>query len=435
MGRSDPRGGALESLEIRKIVYPGRSLGSLGGKACFTDEGLPGEVVSIERLRDKPGLIEAGTRAILKPSPERIQPRCAHYRACSPYQIAAYRHQLDIKAGQLREMLGGRGGIAADSIGIEPSPRIWEYRNKVRFRVLWTAGGAAPGYNVPGSRDRFVPGDDCRLLPEPMRDVVNRALAASAMLRGSLEEIEVRISGKTGKMLVILHGKKAPKPKEADPLLAALLGDGRVSGVVHRADRGGEIEERILWGDRYLEDVFGEAAVRIGPGTFFQVNASIVPSVLAAMRTALEAAGARTLADLYCGVGAFGLALRPGIEALYAVESEPDSVALLKGNIDRAGASGVTICEGTAEEWLDWVLDRSVDAVIVDPPRRGLDSAIAEGLTARQVPLLIYLSCNPSTLARDLARLSTVYRIDGIRGFDFFPHTPHIETLALLKAK
>lgn len=435
MIRPDPPGSALERLEIRKIVYPGRGLGSLDGKACFTDEGLPGEVVSIERLKEKPGLIEARTRAVLEPSLERVEPRCAHYRACSPYQVASYAHQLDIKAGQLREMLGGGEGIVADAIGIEPSPRIWEYRNKVRFRVLWTSRGAAPGYNAPGSRDRFVPGNDCRLLPEPMRDVVDRALGSAAALRGSLEEIEVRISGSTGRMLVILHGKKAPKPKESDPLLTALLADERVSGVIHRTARLEEIEERILWGDRHLEDVFGGAAVRIGPGTFFQVNASIVPAVLAAMRRALEAAGARSLADLYCGVGAFGLALRPGIEELYAVEAEPESVALLKGNIDRAGASGATICDGSAEEWLDWVLDRGVDAVIVDPPRRGLDPAITKGLAARPAPLLIYLSCNPSTLARDLARLSPAFRTDSIRGFDFFPHTPHIETLAILKSR
>ncbi len=435
MGEPASSGAAPELLEIRKVVYPGRSLGTLDGKACFTDEGLPGEIVEIERLKDKPGLIEARTLGVRSRSHERVEPRCAHYQACSPYQIAAYPHQLAIKAGQLREMLGGLTGVEAGSIGIEPSPRIWEYRNKVRFRVLWTASGAGPGYNVPGSRDRLLPGGGCWLLPASMREIADKALAAAAPLRGSLEEIEIRTSGATGTMLVVLHGKKAPRPRDANPLLEALIGDGRIDGIIHWAARGGAVEERVLWGFRHLDEIFGEAAVRIGPGSFFQVNASIVPAVLASMRAALEAAGVRTLADLYCGVGAFGLALRPPIETLYAVESEPESVALLQANIAKAGAAGVTICDGTAEEWMDWVLDRRVDAVIVDPPRKGLDTVITEGLTGRPVPLLIYLSCNPSTLARDLTRLSDAYKIDSLQGFDFFPHTPHIETLAILKGK
>ncbi len=436
MAEPQAGGSSPESLDIRKVVYPGRALGLLpDGRTCFTDEGLPGETVEIIRLKDKAGFVEARTVGIRIPARERVEPRCLHYRACSPYQAADYPLQLAIKAGQLRELLGGLAGARPDEIGVEASPRIWEYRNKVRFRVIWEAGRAAPGYNEPGSRDRFVPARDCRLLPAPVRETVEKALAAAAPMKASLEEIEVRISGATGEMMVHLRGRIPPKPREADPLLAALIADAKIVGIVHWASRKGEVEERILWGRRYLDDEFGGVPLRLGPGSFFQVNASIVPAVLAAMRSALEAAGAETLADLYCGVGAFGLALRPRDGTLYAVESEPESVALLKANVGRAGAAGVTICDGTAEEWLGWILDRKVDAAIVDPPRKGLVAAVTDGLAARPVPTLIYLSCNPSTLARDLARLSEAYRIESLRGFDFFPHTPHIETLAILRSK
>ncbi|MDD8025956.1 MAG: 23S rRNA (uracil(1939)-C(5))-methyltransferase RlmD [Acidobacteriota bacterium] len=420
-------------MEIRKIVYPGRSLGTLRGKACFTDEGLPGETVTIEALKDKPGFIEARTVGIRSKSARRIEPRCGHYRACSPYQIADYPHQIEIKAGQLRELMAGLPGLEGGTIEVEPSPRIWEYRNKARFHVLWTESGAIPAYNRPGSRDLFVPAADCFLLPAAIRETAAKALAAARPLRERLREIEIKMSGATGKILVILHGRTVPKPGEADPLLSALIGDGRIAGIVSLTERGRTVEERVWWGQRFLDDSFGGAPVRIGPVSFFQVNASIMPAVLAAMRGALAERGTRTLADLYCGVGAFGLALRPQVDAVYAVESEPEAVAFLKRNAALAGAPGLTICDGPAEEWLGWVLDRNVDAVIVDPPRRGLDAAIADGLTKRPVPTLLYLSCNPSTLARDLHRLIPAYRLVWMRGFDFFPHTPHIETLAVLE--
>jgi 23S rRNA (uracil1939-C5)-methyltransferase len=108
---------------------------------------------------------------------------------------------------------------------------------------------------------------------------------------------------------------------------------------------------------------------------------------------------------------------------------------LLKENAARNGAAGLTICDGRAEDWMVWVQDRGVDAVIVDPPRKGLDAGLIKALTVRPVPLLLYLSCNPATLARDLLMMRPAYRPILIQGFDFFPQTPHIETLAILERK
>ncbi|MCX6561584.1 MAG: 23S rRNA (uracil(1939)-C(5))-methyltransferase RlmD [Candidatus Aminicenantes bacterium] len=423
----------MDALEIRKVVYPGRSLGYLDGKTCFTDEGLPGETVDVERLKDKPDLIEARTVGIRVRSARRVEPRCDHYSACSPYQIADYPLQLDLKAGQLKELLAGLETDGKKDIGIEPSPLVWEYRNKARFRILWTAAGPVPAYNRPGRRDSFVPALGCRLLLPAVRETVARAVAAARPLRSCLEDVEVKASSTTGEILVVLHGRSAPKPKEVDPLLSAVLENPRIVGIVSLTTRGGNLEERVLWGRRFLDDAFGGAPVRIGPLSFFQVNASIQPAVLAEMRGVLKGRKARTLADLYCGVGAFGLALLPEVETVYAVESEPEAVSFLKINAARTGSPRFTICDGTAEEWLDWILDRKVDAVIVDPPRKGLDETVLNGLIARPVPALIYLSCNPSTLARDLRRLLPAYRVVSLRGYDFFPQTPHIETLAVLE--
>jgi tRNA/tmRNA/rRNA uracil-C5-methylase (TrmA/RlmC/RlmD family) len=117
------------------------------------------------------------------------------------------------------------------------------------------------------------------------------------------------------------------------------------------------------------------------------------------------------------------------------VESDPEAVSFLRSNAARAESTRFTICDGSAAEWMSWVLDRGVDAAIVDPPRKGLEDSVLEGLAARPVPLLLYLSCNPATLARDLRRLQAAYRVVSLRGYDFFPHTPHIETLAILESR
>jgi 23S rRNA (uracil1939-C5)-methyltransferase len=314
-----------------------------------------------------------------------------------------------------------------------PSPLVWEYRNKVRLHVLWTAAGALPAYHQPGSRDRYVPAPDCRLLPDSLRKTVTAALAAAGPLRSSLDDIEVKASGATGEILVILHGRTAPKPRDADSLLSALLADPKIAGVVHLVARGERVEERLLWGRRFIDDALGGIPLRIGPVSFFQVNASIMPAVLAEMGSALATRRARTLADIYCGVGALGLALGSGLDAVFAVESEPEAVSFLKANAARAKSGKFTVCDGPAEEWLSWILDRGLDAAIVDPPRKGLEPSVLEGLTSRPVPLLLYLSCNPATLVRDLRRLQAAYRVVSLRGYDFFPHTPHIETLAILE--
>ncbi len=141
------------------------------------------------------------------------------------------------------------------------------------------------------------------------------------------------------------------------------------------------------------------------------------------------------IADLYCGLGTFGMVLAKRSREVFGVEPEAGNVAFLKKNLALNGIGNFAVCEGTAEEWLPEILDREPAIVILDPPRRGVDPAIVRQLVEEAVPRLLYLSCNPTTLARDLKGLLAAYDVADVRVYDFFPHTPHIETLAVLERR
>jgi len=424
----------MPEILVEKIVYPGKSLGRLGEIACLTDEGLPGERVEIEPRREHARLVEARTTRILQPSPRRRAPRCGHYRACSPYQIMDEELQGEIKRGQLEEIL------APETAGLPPprftaSPQSWNYRRRARFHVLWTPRGAQPAYNVPGTRNEFIPVDVCHLAAPPLSELIAFALASFPCPAPGLREIEARVGSDPSAPLLIFHWTVPPRPKDLDPVLTALAAGPKPAGVVSVFSKRGREEEAPVWGRDWIEETVGTAVFRIGARSFFQVNPAVLPEVVSVLAGALKAHGIRRLADLYSGLGLFGLTLAPLVESVAAVESDPQNVRLLKENAARQKAAGVTICDGRAEEWMGWIQDRGVDAVIVDPPRKGLEPALIGALTGRPVPLVLYLSCNPTTLARDLKLLRPAYRPVQIQGFDFFPQTPHIEALAMLEKR
>jgi tRNA/tmRNA/rRNA uracil-C5-methylase (TrmA/RlmC/RlmD family) len=141
------------------------------------------------------------------------------------------------------------------------------------------------------------------------------------------------------------------------------------------------------------------------------------------------------IADLYCGLGTFGMSLARRAREVFGVEPDADNIAFLKKNLERNGIGNFAVCEGTAEEWLPEILERAPALVIIDPPRRGVSQGLVRRLVDDPVPRLLYLSCNPTTLARDLEGFVEGYDLAAVRAYDFFPHTPHIETLAVLERR
>ena len=384
-------------IKIDKIIYPGKSIGSNKDKIIITDFGIPGEIVEITPLLEKKNYIEAKTVKIIKPSPSRIAPKCSHYKTCSPYQYIDYKTQLTIKESQLKELFPDM------PISIIPSPEIWAYRNKIKLNVLWKDKTAYLAYHAPESRQEFIQIDSCSLVSEN----INKFLASFIRTVNqenltSIKEIEVKESYAAKKLMFTTK-----------PFI-------KTGGIQNNPC----IEEKVAG-----------KTFRIGPESFFQVNIPILELALKEMQKSIATGKKETIADLYCGVGTFGIALSDFAGEIIGIESEPANISFLKANLKLNDIENFHLYEGACEKIFPVLMNKSIDILIVDPPRKGLDNMLCQNITLSSIKKIMYLSCNPATLSRDLKILSSSYAVKTLQLFDFFPHTPHIETLAMLEKK
>jgi len=384
-------------ITIEKIIYPGKSLGMGNAKTILTDEGIPGEIVEIIPIEEKKNYIEAKTIKIIKPSPYRIAPKCAHYKICGPYQYIDYKTQLSIKESQLKEIFPGM------PISIIPSPEIWAYRNKIKLNVIWDNTTARLAYHAPESRQEFIQIDSCSLVSEN----INKLLASFIGIVNqenltSIKEIEVKESYAAKTLMFTTK-----------PFI--------------------KIED--LQNNPYIEERAAGKTFRIGPESFFQVNVPLLETALEEMQRSIFPGKKETIADLYCGAGTFGIALSGFAEKIIGIESEPANISFLKTNLKLNNIKNFHLYEGTCEKLFPMLMNKGIDILILDPPRKGLDNMLCQNITLSSIKKILYLSCNPATLSRDLGILSRSYDVKTLQFLDFFPHTPHIETLAILEKK
>jgi len=430
-----PQAGRIVRLAIEKIVYPGRRLARKDGRVFFADEGLPGESIEAEILAERSSYVEARTVSILEASPRRIAPRCSHFLACGSYQTMPYPDQLEVKKAQARELFAKVLPPDAGTVEIVPSPREWRYRNKIRFSLIGSGAGAHLAYHLPGSREEFVEADEgCFLASETASEIAATVLSAVRKTgTPHLAEVEIRESVSEGTRIVNLFWRTGREETAVREISEALRSRFSPAGLVSWIPRPkGKWKAFVEWGsEEYLERT-ADTVFEIGAGSFFQVNLAILPMVIESVAAAAGLTGRETAADVYGGVGTFGLTLAKKARRITVVESDPDNVRRLEANIIRNAAANVEVRPGQSERWMEDLADRGLDVAVFDPPRKGLDPRVIQALLEHPIGKIIYLSCNPSTLARDIGLLKTRYALHSLRLFDFFPQTPHIETLASL---
>ncbi len=420
-------------LVVEKLIYPGKSLARREGKIVLTDEGLAGETVEVIPGLEKKDYLEARTVRIIRPSPHRVEPRCPHYRVCSPYQYVDYSHQLKVKEEQLREIFSRQLKLDLPDLTVRPAPRIWEYRNRVHLHLRWKDGLPALAYHAPGSATEFVDVDRCFLVPAASNGLLSSLLKAVTAERiDFIDEVTVRESSSRGQLLLVLYARPGENAVARIGKLAGLQKEISLAGAILADKTSGK--NRLLFGRDFLEEEIDGITFRVGAESFFQVNVGMLKVLLRDLRESVPADGKKLFADLYCGVGTFGLLLAPQAAGIIAVESEEANLSCLKKNVAAGTAGNVTVWAGDCGRNLSRVLGRDPDAIIVDPPRRGLGGVFCRRLREDPPPVLAYVSCNPSTLARDLQILFPAYELRKMYLYDFFPHTAHIETLSLLEA-
>jgi 23S rRNA (uracil1939-C5)-methyltransferase len=417
-------------VEIEKPIYGGAFLARMEGKATFVPLTLPGEQARVRIVEEKSSYAAAEPEEIVSGAPERVVPNCRHFGACGGchYQHANYEAQLAFKQAILRETLE-RGGVSAPETIEVLAGNPWQYRNRIRL-ALDAAGRI--GYRARRSHE-LVPIAECPIAA-PL--LVKAALHAEEILKAvkpAFRAREISLFSNTG---------------ETEMLASILVSDSRTRGFDLVFD---EWKKRVpaLVGAELVEDArTGEAGrilaqlgaasltyraggfdYRVDHGAFFQVNRWLIDDLVS--RVAADRRGALAW-DLFAGVGLFAKTLAENFGHVVAVESAPMASEALKHNLE--GCAAECVIAETAEFLRRQCKSARPDLIVVDPPRAGLGAETTSLLAGVGAPAIVYVSCDPATLARDLrALLSKGYEISSVTLADLFPQTFHLESVVELR--
>jgi 23S rRNA (uracil1939-C5)-methyltransferase len=426
-------------LSIEKLIYGGEGMAHAEGDTVFVPYVLPGEEVRATVRTRKKKLVHATLVEVQKPAPSRVAASCPHFGVCGGchYQHIEVGEQVRLKKEILRETLSRLGGVKWEGEIREHTAQPYGYRN----RAQWAFRDALPrafGYFLPESA-HILPIDQCPVLSPRLTETFKKLqeMARSNSLAPGILEIEAFADGADEKVALNIAFERYPKPpktllaefKAAIPALESLLLQD-------------ESKERFdLDGPGYLVHQAGGFSYHVNHLSFFQVNRFLIEELL---QTIVGGAQGGYALDLYAGVGFFSLPLAKAFQKVVGVDANPSAIRDLKTNAEAAGVQVVSENQHT-EEFLKKQQEQP-DFVVLDPPRAGLGADAAARLANLGAPEIVYLSCDPATLARDLAVLveserkadATIattqrYEINEVHLFDLFPQTFHIETLVRLR--
>ena len=442
-------------LTIDSLAYGGNGVARLNGFVVFVRRGLPGDTVRAQVTKVKRGFAEATAVEILTPGPDRVVAPCPHFGACGGcrFQDYAYERQLESKALQVRDALVRLGGIAEPPIEpIVPAASQYGYRNKLEYSFTQTPEGAALGFHRAGRWDEVLALDTCLLTTElgnAVRDAVQgwareEKLEAYDQATGSgyLRHLVVREGRNTGQLLVQLVTAKGRKFEEG--YLVEVLRRFPEVRSIHWAinDSPAEVTNLptvLLWGNDAIEEEILGLRFRLRPNAFLQTNTEMAETLYSIARDFAALSGNETVYDLYCGTGTIGLALAAQALTVWGVEISEESVACAIENAELNGITNAAFFAGNVSLALEELLERAgtPDVVVVDPPRAGLAGKALRRMARLGARRIVYVSCNPTTLASDLKALRDDhgYELRRCVPVDMFPHTPHIETVNLLEGE
>jgi 23S rRNA (uracil1939-C5)-methyltransferase len=444
-----PRVGAELELAVDSLAYGGSGVARTDGYVVFVRGGFPGDRVRARVVKRKRAYAEAVAVALVEPSPDRVEPRAPHPGA--PWQVLAYERQLVEKESQVRDALARIGGFADPPVEpIEAAVEPWGYRNKVEYSF---GGGAdeelALGFHRPGSWSEIEDVGRDVLASERvdgLRERVKawcRAEGLSPYDRGShgglLRNLVVREGRRTGQLQARLV--TGPGEFRAEAFAAAAAADSalwtRSAGVAETTRDG---ETRLISGDEAIEEELELSGRRlrfqISPEAFFQTNTEMAERIYVACAELAGLRGSERVFDLYCGIGTIALTLAARAGEVVGLELAERAVADAIANASLNGIDNARFFAGDVRRALVPLMDEAgaPDVVVVDPPRAGLSAKVVRRIVETGAPRIVYVSCNPTTLAPNARQLADAgYRLGAVRPIDMFPQTPHIECVALLE--
>ncbi|MEA2278272.1 MAG: rRNA (uracil1939-C5)-methyltransferase [Solirubrobacteraceae bacterium] len=443
--RTRPATGQELELTIDDLAFGGAGVARLEGYVIFVRGAVPGDRVRAVVTKRKKAYAEARTLEVLEPSPERVPALADHPGA--PWQVLPYERQLEAKAAQVGDALRRIGHLDGYELEpIVPAVAPWRYRNKLEYS-FGTAddGSLICGFHAAGSWERIEHVEDCLLASERGNEARRAALqwcrarGLSAYDRreqtGLLRNLVVREGRRTGELQVRLVTSDEPLDLEGFP--EAVGADSvlwtRVAGV-GETTAGGATE--VLQGSDAIDEEVAGLRFRVSAEAFFQTNTEMAERLYGAVGEFAGLQGWERVYDLFCGIGTIGLTLAPRAGEVWGLDIVEEAIADAIANARANEIDNARFFAGDVRLAMRELVERAgrPDVLVVDPPRAGLSAKVVRRVIEASPARIVYVSCNPTTLAPNAAQLVEAgYALRRVRPFDLFPQTPHIECVALLE--
>jgi 23S rRNA (uracil1939-C5)-methyltransferase len=442
-------------VRVDSLAYGGNGVARVDGFVVFVRGGLPGDRVRARVTNTKRGFAEATAQAVLDPSPERVDAPCPYFGTCGGcrFQDLAYPAQVAAKEAQVRDALERIGRIQSPPLEpIVPAASHFGYRNKLEYSFAAGEEGVELGFHRAGRWDEIVGIDACLLttdLGNAIRNAV-REWAREERLEpydqangsGYLRHLVVREGRNTGQVLVLLV--TSPGERFETGYFVDVLRSFPEVRSLHWAtnDSPGQhtnLPSTVLWGDEAIEEELLGLRFRLRPTAFLQTNTEMAEQLYRLAGEYAGLTGVEKLFDLYCGTGTIGLSLAKRARAVHGIEISPEAVACAVENAALNGIENARFRAGNVGQSLEQLVAEAgePDVVVVDPPRAGLAGKSLRRTGRLGAARIVYVSCNPTTLASDLRvlREDFGYELRRCQPVDMFPHTPHVESVSLLERR
>ena len=439
-------------IEISGMTHEGQGVGRIDNFTIFVDGPIKGEEVEIKIIEVKKSYAVGKLIKILKASPERVEPPCKVYHRCGGCSLqhmsaeAALKFKTDVVTENIRRIGGLKDVVIHDTIGME---NPFNYRNKAQYPVGMQKGEMVVGFYAKRSHDivnspvciiQHSDSDKAKLIVKRFLEENKISIYDETTGKGLVRHIMTRIGFNTGELMVVLvlNGSSLPKQDKLVKMLTEEM--PQIKSIVLNVNTAKTnvilgSKNIVIYGDDSITDYIGKFKFNISPLSFFQVN-PVQTEVL--YNKALEYAGLtgeETVFDLYCGIGTISLFLSEKAKKVYGVEVVEDAIRDAKENAKLNGVNNVEFIVGEAERIIPDMYSKGIkaDVVVVDPPRKGCDEVLLETLVNMSPKRIVYVSCNPSTLARDLAFLSEKgFEVLEVQPVDMFPWSSHVECVVLM---
>ncbi|MEG0852630.1 MAG: 23S rRNA (uracil(1939)-C(5))-methyltransferase RlmD [Angelakisella sp.] len=442
------------TLNIDSITNEGNGVGRYEGMAVFVPMTAPAEQVQVRIVKVQKSYCYGIVEELLSPSPDRIVPDCPVFKRCGGCSLRHIRYSGELAAKEqwVADAVRRLGGIELPVLPILPSPQQDGYRNKAQYPIgKDSTGKVFCGFYAPRTHS-IVPAASCRLQPEFFEALCGAVCAYIEATGGSVYDeatgtglfrhLYLRYGEASGEVMVclVINGKSIPKPKLlTDSVLAAC---DKVKSIIlnHNTQNTNVIlgkESTLLWGSDHISDILCGVELDISPLSFYQVNRQGAEQLYGVAARMADLSEGQLLLDLYCGAGTIGLSMArqsPKVQ-LIGVEIIESATKNAKSNALRAGMPEARFITGDAGFAAAKLASEGLrpDVIVVDPPRKGCDTPTLDAIEKMAPKHIVIVSCNPATMARDMARLvERGYTVQEIQPVDMFPRTNHVEAVALL---